>query len=218
MASLQTDKSFSFRFGYKVLSFLLFSTENCIIVNGDPPSSHGENNPMLLLIHQYKHFVRYPDYLRSSEIQSDCLAQNGWTLSGHPLSFYNVPHDPSQNRVLNWVQAHPSWCLLFASITAEWIPNIFEEGATPCPQHCSFFNRCVSEGWCLEGDSNRSSRQPAIFEDYLEPLCKWKVLISTCCKSMTPPKISVGLSFLSPTAYLSLWATVTIGKRWRSRS
>lgn len=29
----------------EVFSFLLFNTKNCIIVNGDPPNSHGENGP-----------------------------------------------------------------------------------------------------------------------------------------------------------------------------
>lgn len=42
--------------------FLLFNTKNCIVADGDPPNSHRENGPKLLLIHQCEHINRYPNY------------------------------------------------------------------------------------------------------------------------------------------------------------
>lgn len=93
---------------------------------------------------------------------------------------------------------------------AERLPNILEEGASPCPQRCSFFNRSASEGWCLEGHPTGSSRQPAIFKEDREPLRKWKVLISTCCKAAClHPKTQWGYSFSNslpqPPSYRNCW-------------
>lgn len=122
----------------KVFRLLLLNTKSCIIVNGDPPNSCDENGPKLLLIHPYKHFVGYPDYLRSFEIQSDCLAQKWVNHQQLAPKFLQCSSLSFPLQCLNWGQTHPSWCPLFASVTAEWIPNISEEGAPPCPQHFFF--------------------------------------------------------------------------------
>lgn len=199
VASFQTGKSFSFGFGYK---------QGFIISIIQLHYSQWRSTKEL--------WWEQPQVPSDPPVWTFCeiswLSEKFWKSEWLPSSEMGEPSASTflvillSTVSLNWEYAHPSWHLRFASVTAKWIPNIW--GRSPslniALNIAHFFYRCVSEGWCLEGHSTGFSRQ-LIFKEYVKPLCKWKVLISTCHKSTwLHPKTRWGSFLQQPTSAFEL--------------